>query len=146
MKKISIIIYSLLLSGCVTMSKGGLYNQDVELTSDPPGAVVSLEEKSCVTPCKLSVTRGISSPIRIDFYKEGYDRITKHIEPIFEVDKDVEKEALWAALAVVPTVVDYATYSWFSYPHSLHAFLKKENNKSTLLIERINTWQVLRNE
>lgn len=59
MKMIKIAVPSImimgLLSGCSTMFNGK--TQDVQFTSKPAGAEVTVGNQTCTTPCKLQLTK-----------------------------------------------------------------------------------------
>ncbi len=68
------------LAGCGTFTRG--FSQEIAITTDPPGANVSLTDgQTCVAPCKLSVKR--VSSLKIKATKSDCRDVTQELPTSF---------------------------------------------------------------
>lgn len=112
MRALGIALTLALVAGCATMKHGG--TQPVTITSDPPGALVTIDKyKRGVTPLALDLERR-ESAYRVEVELEG------HAPQYFEVDGEFQAgDALGTSIIGLP--VDAASGAlWELKPNVIH--------------------------
>lgn len=114
-----VVLLGTMLSGCATIINGT--SQKIQVTSDPPGATVQVDEKSSyTTPVKLRLERRRDHALI--FSKEGYqDQTVKLIHVISEVVAG--NTLLGGPLGWVFDI--FAGTQYKLLPNPVHAELKK---------------------
>lgn len=127
------VLFLLFTSGCVTMFHGT--SQEIQFSSDPPGAKVQFREMTCVTPCTLDAPRS-SRPAMLRVHLDGREEYAGEIASHALMVKDSPEmlaPAIIGALLIVPGLVDLSSNTLFDWPLAIHAILPPEKQGSVKL-------------
>jgi hypothetical protein len=96
---IGLLVIAVLLPACGAVFRGT--NQDLPISTVPPGATASIEDKECITPCTLHVSRKTKT---VSIAKNGQAR-----------EYDIERQASVGTIIIdailgggIGLVLDYA--------------------------------------
>ncbi len=123
MKRVlSVLALSLFLGGCATMAS---IQQQVSITSDPPGADVNIGGISGSTPMSATLPTGYGIPGSFQISKSGYKPQTVGIQKGFRTSALVQDLFPGLLLGPIPLLVDAVTGDWYyiantSYHVRLH--------------------------
>ena len=115
------------LTACATIVRGG--SEEITITTQPSGAEVNLSNgMSCVSPCKLEVSRKHDLIVNIE--KDGYKPLsTAMITSIDGGSVGLGTAANLIFLPIINDVVDYNTRANYSHkPNPLHVVLIKASS------------------
>jgi hypothetical protein len=142
MKKIKGMLLSatMLLSGCALMVSGT--TQEVEFISSPPGATVSFQGKSCLTPCRLEVQRN-AIPSSVEFSLAGHK---PHVMELQSVDLTHYGQGMEGtgsrvamgmagSLLIVPALVDIGMGAYKEWPKTVTATLPAIDTQDAAMIK-----------
>ncbi|MBI4401486.1 MAG: PEGA domain-containing protein [Nitrospirae bacterium] len=107
---VSVVVLTLFLGGCATMAT---VDQQVSITSDPPGADVKIGGLSGTTPMSVTLPTGYAIPQAFHIQKDGYQPQTVGIQRGFRTSALVQDIFPGMLLAFVPLFVDAITGDWY---------------------------------
>ena len=90
---VSILLTTLILSGCATIAKGT--TQSVDIQTAPPGLIARIDSKQCSTPCTLHEVSRKSEKIAIEINKQEYlYDLDKHFNFWFSICGNIWNEII----------------------------------------------------
>lgn len=129
----AVAVLLLSLSGCYTLARG---RQDVEVTSDPPGAHVRFGRVEGVTPCVFEMVRS-DKPKMIRFELEGREPVQQEITTTQDDGSWQVLLAVVDGLLILPGIVDLIAWDpFFDWPTSIKATLAVEGRPSSIWVDR----------
>ena len=114
-KTLCLLFVSFAFLSCASYVEGS--KEEITIFSNPSQATVSIDNKICITPCDVEVSKKVDF---IHIYKRGYPpqkiKIKKKVSSWF-----------WANLLFFPLgmVVDYKTGAMWDLPDEINIKLKK---------------------
>ena len=121
----------LLTTGCVTMQRG--LTQQVLFDSEPPGATVSFQNNTCVTPCELGVKRWFN-PETVEFKLEGHEYYATEILPLEPpIPGDLAVATIIDSILIVPLFIDMGKGAFQEWPKKIVAILPKKGQGTALV-------------
>ena len=117
-----LVLVVVLASGCATMAA---YEQQVSVTSDPPGANINIAGISGSTPMSATLPTGYSIPSNFQIHKDGYQPQTVSVQRGFRTSALLQDIFPGMFLGFLPLFVDAITGDWWyvantSYHVRLH--------------------------
>lgn len=117
-----LVLVVVLASGCATMAA---YEQQVSVTSDPPGANINIAGISGSTPMSATLPTGYSIPNNFQIHKDGYQPQTVSVQRGFRTSALLQDIFPGMFLGFLPLFVDAITGDWWyvantSYHVRLH--------------------------
>jgi hypothetical protein len=117
-----VLLLTACVGGCATMAS---IQQQVSITSDPPGAEVNIAGISGTTPMTALVPGGYSTPGSFQISKTGYQPQTVGVQKGFRTSALIQDIFPGILLGPVPLLVDAVTGDWYyvantSYHIRLH--------------------------
>ena len=108
-----------LLSGCATIFNGE--HQEITITSNPPGALVSIggDQLPKRTPSTVTLTRKTSHTAIVE--KEGYETALLPIQHHFSRWNLID--GLWFYYAFIPALYDLRTGGFYTFDDEVHVTL-----------------------
>jgi len=123
MKKFLILILSLSLIGCATITRGS--KQEVYINTEPEGALVNINGMKGITPFKTRLST--SREYLIDVIKDGYVSQQIYLTREFSVGRSIAGNILWLGIGLI---VDLSTGAAYTLePDSTNIILEKINEK-----------------
>lgn len=116
----SALLLALCLPSCLTLVRG--HEQPIEVTSEPPGAAVTIGEQTGLTPCVLTVDRSTARK-RLRVELEGHVVVERELASEFAVSWAEMPVAFADVLLIVPWVIDASFAATHDYPHRVHVEL-----------------------
>lgn len=120
---------TMFLGGCATMAS---IQQQVSITSDPPGADVNISGISGSTPMSATLPTGYGIPGSFHISKAGYQPQTVGIQRGFRTSALIQDLFPGLLLGPIPLLVDAVTGDWYyiantSYHIRLHPLASGTN-------------------
>ncbi len=114
-KRFLIFVFLFFLTSCAYYVEGS--KEEISIFSHPSSATVSIDNKVCLTPCDVEVSKKVE---RIYVYKKGYP--PKEIK----IDKKISSW-FWANILFFPPgmIVDYRTGAMWDLPDEINIVLDK---------------------
>lgn len=107
---VPVLLFILFLGGCATMAS---IQQQVSITSDPPGADVNIAGISGTTPMSATLPTGYGIPGSFQIHKDGYQPQTIGVQRGFRTSALVQDFLPGLLLGPLPLLVDAITGDWY---------------------------------
>jgi hypothetical protein len=121
---LSAVLFLFMTTGCATMIRGT--TQSVAFDSDPPGATVTFQASSCITPCEIASKRGFK-PETVEFKLEGHEGYLVEITSSTTEDmNELIPSLILGAVFIVPLAYDQASGVLQDWPKKIVATLPKK--------------------
>lgn len=112
---LGVLFVALWLGGCATMAN---IDQQIQVTTIPDGADVTLGNIKSVSPMSATVPGGYSIPQSIQIYKEGYQSQTVSVQRGFRTSALIQDIFPGVFIAFIPLIVDAISGDWWYVANS----------------------------